>query len=69
MVAKHIASTSGKTVAPNTIRNVLHTMTIKGQHPKRTPFVSELNRKNAFSSTKTYKDKPLDFWKTVTFSD
>nr|XP_042903079.1 uncharacterized protein LOC122270307 [Parasteatoda tepidariorum] len=68
-LANDFASTSGKSVTPQTIRNVLHMSGLRGRRPRKKPFISEVNRKKRLEFALTYRSKPMEFWKQVIFSD
>ena len=59
IVAKHIESTSGKVVTPQTIRYFLHNAGIKGQWPRKKPFICEMNRKKCSEFVKCQFSHPL----------
>lgn len=68
-LADDLASCSGKHVALQTIRNVLHNEGIRGRRPVKKPFISEVNRKKRLDFATKYVNEPLDFWKKIIFSD
>lgn len=68
-IAIDIASETRITVTPQTIRNVLHDVGLKGRRPRKKPFISEVNRKKRLDFALKYRHKPLEFWKSVIFSD
>ncbi|GFT09152.1 transposable element Tcb1 transposase [Trichonephila clavipes] len=37
--------------------------------PRKKPYISEVNRKRRLEFAMKYKNKPMDFWKKVIFSD
>ncbi|GFV41650.1 transposable element Tcb2 transposase [Trichonephila clavipes] len=56
-------------VSAQTVRNVLHSAGLKARTPRKKPYVSGVNRKRRLEFAMKYKNKPMDFWKKVTFSD
>lgn len=68
-LSSQVATTSGKIVHPQTIRNVLHYANIYGRAARKKPFISEKNRQKRLEFAKSYIDKPMEFWKNVIFSD
>ena len=64
-----VASTSGKSLCPQTIRNVLHSAEIFGRAARKKPFINNVNREKRLKFAKTHINEPLDFWKRVIFSD
>ncbi|GFW43594.1 transposable element Tcb2 transposase [Trichonephila clavipes] len=51
------------------VRNVLHSAGLKARTPRKKPYISEVNRKRRLEFAMKYKNKPMDFWKRVIFSD
>lgn len=68
-LATHIASSFGKTVTPQTVRNRLHEAGYRGRAARKKPFINERNRKKRLEFARRYVNKPLLFWKNVLFSD
>lgn len=68
-LSNDIETASGKTVCPQTIRNILHSAGIYGRSARRKPFISETNREKRLGFARTYVNKPIEFWKQVIFSD
>ena len=56
-----VASTSGKSVCPQTIRNVLHSAEIFGRAARKKPFINNVNREKRLKFAKTHINEPLDF--------
>ncbi|GFV86783.1 transposable element Tcb1 transposase [Trichonephila clavipes] len=56
-------------VSAQTVRNVLHGAGLKTRTPRKKPYISEVNGKRRLDFTMKYKNKPMDFWKKVIFSD
>ncbi|GFW01631.1 transposable element Tcb1 transposase [Trichonephila clavipes] len=52
-----------------TVRNVLHSAGLKERTPRKKPYICEVNRKRRLELAMKYKNKPMDFWKKVVFSD
>ncbi|GFV25443.1 transposable element Tcb2 transposase [Trichonephila clavipes] len=55
-------------VSAQTVRNGLHSAGLKARTPRTKPYISEVTRKSLEFAMK-YKNKPMDFWKKVIFSD
>lgn len=68
-LANDIAITSGKNVCPETVRKVIRKGGYKGRVARKKPFISEVNRVKRLKFATEYKDKTIDFWKSVIFSD
>ena len=68
-LANDLASTSGKSVDPQTIRNVLHSAQIYGRTARKKPLINNTNREKRLGFAKIYINKPIEFWKRVIFSD
>ncbi|KAK7576331.1 hypothetical protein V9T40_001250 [Parthenolecanium corni] len=68
-LADELASTSGITVHPETIRILLRSAGLHGRSPRKKPFISEVNRVKRLKFAKEYVNKPSSFWQTVIFSD
>jgi len=64
-----IATSSGKTVSAQTVRNVLHSAKIYGRAARKKPFINDKNRQKRLGFAKAYINKPMEFWKNVIFSD
>lgn len=66
-LAHDLASCSGKTVTPQTIRNVLHNKGIRGRRPLKKPYISEVNRKKHLEFAKEFVKKPVEFREKIIF--
>jgi hypothetical protein len=53
-LSAHIATTSGKHVSAQTIRNVLHNAQLCSRTPRKNPFISERSRQRRLEFAKTY---------------
>ncbi|GFT24054.1 transposable element Tcb1 transposase [Trichonephila clavipes] len=62
-------SSCNVSVSAQTVRNVLHSAGLKARTPRKKPYISEVNRKRRLEFAMKYKNKPMDFWKRVIFSD
>ncbi len=60
---------TGVTVHPQTVRNVLYSAIIHGRYLQKKPFISETNCVKHLTFAKEYANKPSSFWQTVIFSD
>ncbi|GFT82662.1 transposable element Tc1 transposase [Trichonephila clavipes] len=56
-------------VSAQTVRNVLQSAGLKARTPRKKPYISEVNRKRRLEFAMKYKNKSMDFWKKVIFSD
>lgn len=68
-ISAQVATSFGKIVHPQTIRNVLHSANIHGRAARKKPFISEKNRLKRLEFAKAYITKPMEFWRRVIFSD
>ncbi|GFU13325.1 transposable element Tcb2 transposase [Trichonephila clavipes] len=68
-IAKELLSSCNVSVSAQTVRNVLHSAGLIARTPRNKPYVSEVNRKRRLKFATKYKNKPMDFWKKVIFSD
>lgn len=60
---------TGKTVHPDTIRNVLKSEGYNGRVARRKPFVNKINRKKRIYWAREYVSKPTEYWDDVIFAD
>ncbi|GFV64001.1 HTH_Tnp_Tc3_2 domain-containing protein [Trichonephila clavipes] len=68
-IANELLSSCNVSVSAQTVRNVLHSTGLKARTLGNKPYISEVNRKRRLEFTMKYKNKPMDFWKKVIFSD
>ncbi|GFU76902.1 transposable element Tcb1 transposase [Trichonephila clavipes] len=68
-IANELLSSCNVSVSTQTVRNVLHSAGLIARTPRKKPYVSEVNRKRRLEFAMKYKNKPMDFWKKVIFSD
>ncbi|GFX81408.1 transposable element Tcb1 transposase [Trichonephila clavipes] len=64
-----LLSSCNVSVSAQTVRNVLHSAGLKAKTPRKKPYISEVNRKRRLEFAMKYKNKPMDFWKKVIFSE
>ncbi|GFW69524.1 transposable element Tcb1 transposase [Trichonephila clavipes] len=64
-----LLSSCSVSVSAQTVRNVLHSAGLKARIPRKKPYINEVNRKRRLEFAMKYKNKPMDFWKKVIFSD
>jgi hypothetical protein len=64
-VAEDLAIATGKHVSLQIIRNCLH----EREERQEKPFINERNRRKRLEFARAYVNKPIDFCKTVLFSD
>ncbi|GFU20693.1 transposable element Tcb2 transposase [Trichonephila clavipes] len=68
-IANELLSPCNVSVSAQTVRNVLQNAGLKARTPRKKPYISEVNRKRRLEFAMKYKNKPMDFWKKVIFSD
>ncbi|GFW74525.1 putative transposase rhodnius neglectus [Trichonephila clavipes] len=68
-IANELLSSFNVSVPAQTVRNVLHSVGLKARTPRKKPYISEVNRKRRLEFAMKCKNKPMDFWKKVIFSD
>jgi hypothetical protein len=68
-LAEDLATATGKHVSLQTIRIRFHESGYKGRAAKKNSFINERNRRKRLEFARAYMNKPIDFWKTVLFSD
>ncbi|GFT27543.1 transposable element Tcb1 transposase [Trichonephila clavipes] len=68
-IANELLSSCNVSVSAQTVRNVLHSAGLKARTPRKKPYISEVNRKRRLEFAVKHKNKPMDFWKKVIFSD
>ncbi|GFW03070.1 transposable element Tcb2 transposase [Trichonephila clavipes] len=67
--ANELLSSCNVSVSAQTVRNVLHSAGLTARTPRKKPYVCEVNRKRRLEFAMKYKNKPMDFWERVIFSD
>lgn len=68
-LATHLASSLGKIVTPQTVRNRLHRQGYKARTPRNKPYISKINRQKRLEFAKANANKPMEFWRNVLFTD
>ncbi|GFV74306.1 transposable element Tcb2 transposase [Trichonephila clavipes] len=68
-IANELLSSYNVSVSAQIVRNVLHSAGLSARTPRKKPYISEVNRKRCLEFAMKYKNKPMDFWKEVIFSD
>lgn len=68
-LASNIAEAKGKSVCAETVRKVIRNAGYNGRVARRKPFISEQNRVKRLEFASEYLKKPVEFWKSVLFSD
>lgn len=68
-LAEHIANISQKSIHPRTIQRTLKDNGFRRRTPRKKPLLSEKNRKLRLEFAKEHKEKGIDFWKKVLFTD
>ncbi|GFT69734.1 HTH_Tnp_Tc3_2 domain-containing protein [Trichonephila clavipes] len=59
----------GKSVNPETVRNVLRKHKYHGKVPQKKPYISKANRKTRLTFSKMYVRQPTEYWEDVIFVD
>lgn len=57
------------TVHPQTIRRVLHKNNFRCRTPRKKPFISDANKAKRLQFAKEHENQPIEFWKSIVFSD
>ncbi|GFX17630.1 putative transposase rhodnius neglectus [Trichonephila clavipes] len=68
-IVNELLSSCNVSVSAKTVRNSLHSAGLKARTPRKKPYISEVTRKRRLEFAMNYKNKPMDFWKKVIFSD
>lgn len=68
-LAQEVALRSNVIVHPRTVSRTLNNAGFNSRTPRKKPLISEKNRKLRLEFAEMYKDKGLDFWKQVLFTD
>ncbi|GFX16632.1 transposable element Tcb1 transposase [Trichonephila clavipes] len=68
-IVNELLSSCNVSVSAQTVRNGLHSTGLKFRTPRKKPYISEVTRKRRLDFAMKYKNKPMDFWKKVIFSD
>jgi hypothetical protein len=68
-LAEDLATANSKYVSLRTIRNHLHESGYNGRTARKKTFIDERNRRKRLEFACAYTNKPMDFWKTLLFSD
>ncbi|GFW32961.1 transposable element Tc1 transposase [Trichonephila clavipes] len=55
----------GKSVNPETVRNVLKKHKYHGRVPHRKPYISEANRQSRLAFAKMYVRQPNEYWENI----
>ncbi len=69
ITAKEIKKENELNVTEQTIRNRLHEFGFHSFFTVKKPFISQHNQQRRLKFAKKYKDKPIEFWKSVLWSD
>ncbi|GFV99135.1 transposable element Tcb1 transposase [Trichonephila clavipes] len=59
----------GKSVNPETVRNVLRKHKYYGRVPQRKPYISKANRQDRLTFAKMYVTQPTEYWENIIFVD
>jgi hypothetical protein len=68
-LAEDLATAAGKHVSLQTIRNRFHESGYNGRAARTMPFINERNKRKRLEFARACVNKPVDFWKTVFFTD
>ncbi|GFY22130.1 HTH_Tnp_Tc3_2 domain-containing protein [Trichonephila clavipes] len=55
----------GKSVNPETVRNVLRKRKYHGRVPQRKPYISKTNRQARLAFAKMYGRQPTEYWENI----
>ena len=69
IIKEELATRYGSSVSGQTIRNRLKEEGLSSRMARNKPFISEINKKKRLEFAKNHLDKPLDFWRSVLFTD
>ena len=64
-----IESELGITISEQTVPRRLHEIGFKGRVTRKKPYVNKVNRGKRLEYAKTYREKPLDYWDNVLWTD
>ncbi|GFU32076.1 transposable element Tcb2 transposase [Trichonephila clavipes] len=64
-----LLSSCNVSVSAQTVRNGLNSADLKAKTPRKKPYISEVTRKRRIEFAMKYRNKPMDFWKKLIFSD
>ncbi|GFV34533.1 transposable element Tc1 transposase [Trichonephila clavipes] len=59
----------GKSVNPETVRNVLRKHKYHGRVPQRKPYINKANRQAKLAFAKMYVRQPTEYWENIIFVD
>ncbi|GFV93159.1 transposable element Tcb2 transposase [Trichonephila clavipes] len=68
-IVNELLSFCNVSVSAQTVRNGLHSAGLKARAPRKKSYISEVTRKRRLEFAMKSKNKPMDFWKKVIFSD
>ena len=57
----------GKSVNPETVRNILRKYNYRARVPQRKPYISKANRQARLTFAKMYMKQPKEFWENAIF--
>ncbi|GFU75539.1 HTH_Tnp_Tc3_2 domain-containing protein [Trichonephila clavipes] len=59
----------GKSVNPETVRNVLKKHKYHGREPQKKPYITKANQQAMLAFAKMYVRQPTEYWENVVFVD
>ena len=59
----------GYNICVNTVRNVLHKVGLHGRVARKKQFISKVNKQKRLDYAKSHKDKLMEYWNRVIFTD
>ncbi|CAF2963140.1 unnamed protein product [Rotaria sp. Silwood2] len=68
-VRQEIEQELGLVISSQTVRRRLHEAGLYGRTARKKPYVNKVNRAKRLAYVKMYRDKDMDFWKHVLWSD
>jgi transposase len=69
IIKEELATRYGSSVSGQTIRNRLKEEGLSSRMARNKPFISENNKQKRLEFAKNHLDKPIDFWRSVLFTD
>ncbi|GFY14937.1 transposable element Tcb2 transposase [Trichonephila clavipes] len=68
-ITNELLSSCNVSMSVQTVRNIPHSTGLKARTSRKKPYISEINRIRRLELVRKCKNKPMDFWKKVIFSD
>lgn len=67
--AKELKENLNLNISITSIKSRIHESGLKGRVSRKKPYISPQNMKKRLAFAKQYVDQPMDFWKTIIWSD